>query len=96
MMTSSWRYAYDLVVVLLSVVAGVLAILLLRPSTHSTADRFLRAMAWIACALLGLRGVAGLVADGISDLVWSPTFLIGGILFGLVAWRPAAPRAMTR
>ncbi|MGZ8845635.1 MAG: hypothetical protein ACXW3C_04145, partial [Pyrinomonadaceae bacterium] len=55
----------------------------------------LRAMAWIASAMLTLRGVAGLVVDGTSDPVWWPTFLIGGILFGAVAWtarRPGQPQ----
>jgi hypothetical protein len=90
MMTSSWRYAYDLAVILLSVAAGGLALALLRVSPESRAFGFLRTLSWIASAVLGLRGVAGLAVDGFSDLVWSPTFVAGGLLFGLVASTPAA------
>jgi len=46
----------------------------------------LRTAAWIACGMLSLRGVAGMVVDGSSDLIWWPTFLTGGLLFGAVAW----------
>jgi hypothetical protein len=45
--------------------------------------------------MLTLRGVAGLVVDGASDLVWWPTFLIGGILFGSVAWLARATKTAT-
>jgi hypothetical protein len=48
----------------------------------------LRSMACAAAFLLCLRGVLGLVADGRSDLVWWPTFLIGGLLFGAIALQP--------
>jgi hypothetical protein len=92
MMTSSWRLAYDLVVILLSVVAAVLAIALLRVSADSKSFGFLRTLAWIASTVLGLRGIAGLAVDGLSDPVWSPTFVAGGLLFGLVA-SAAGPRA---
>jgi len=40
-----------------------------------------RIVAWIACAMLTLRGVAGLIVDGASD----PTFMTGGLLFAAVA-----------
>jgi hypothetical protein len=29
----------------------------------------------------------GLIADGVSDPVWWPTFLVGGILFGAIGCR---------
>src|SRR5215831_10435713 len=74
MMTSSWRLAYDLAVILLSVVAGGLALALLRVSADSKFFGFLRTLAWVASVVLGLRGIAGLAVDGLSDLVWSPTF----------------------
>jgi len=45
-----------------------------------------RAMARIAFVMLTVRGVAGLIADGSSDPVWWPTFLVGGLLFGAIAW----------
>ena len=92
MMTSSWRLAYDLAVILLSVVAAVLALVLLRLSADSKPFGVLRTLAWIASVVLGLRGVAGLAVDGVSDLTWSPTFVVGGLLFGLVA-SAADPRS---
>jgi hypothetical protein len=52
-------------------------------------------MAWIASAMLTLRGVAGLIVDGTSDPVWWPIFLVGGILFGGVAWIARSPNPPT-
>ena len=40
-----------------------------------------------------MRGVAGLLVDGTSDPVWWPTFLLGGILLGGVAWLARVPRS---
>jgi hypothetical protein len=45
--------------------------------------------------MLTLRGVAGLVVDGASDPVWWPMFLIGGVLFGSVAWLARATKTAT-
>ena len=95
MMTTTWRYFYDLIVILLSVTAVLVALTLLRPSDQVTRRWIPHTAAWIACGMLTLRGVAGLVVDGISDPVWWPTFLVGGILFGSVAWLARLPRANT-
>jgi hypothetical protein len=85
-MSSPWRFAYDVLVILLSGLAAVITVTLLRPP-HEVARRWIPlTAAWIACGMLTLRGVAGLVVDGASDLVWWPTFLLGGILLGCVAW----------
>jgi hypothetical protein len=92
MMSSAWRYAYDVVVILLSITAVVVALVLLRPSGRLTRPWIPRTAAWIACGMLSLRGIAGAVVDGFSDPVWWPTFLIGGILFGAVAWLARAGR----
>jgi hypothetical protein len=92
LMTSSWRYIFDLVVILLSVIAVLVALRLLRAPEKSRRDWVPHAAAWIACGMLSLRGVAGLIVDGFADPVWWPTFLLGGILYGSVAWlgrRPA-------
>jgi lipopolysaccharide export LptBFGC system permease protein LptF len=83
-MTTWWRYAYDVVVILLSVLGAVVALTLLRPG-HARLRRGFTALAWIAAGLLTLRGVAGLVVDGTADPIWWPTFLAGGLLFGGVA-----------
>jgi hypothetical protein len=86
MMTSAWRYIYDVIVILLSVTAVLVSLTLLRPPDQVIRRWIPHTAAWIACGMLTLRGVAGLVVDGISDPVWWPTFLVGGILFGAVAW----------
>jgi hypothetical protein len=91
MMTSAWRYIYDLVVILLSVAGVLIALTLLRPPHEVTRRWIPHAAAWVACGMLTLRGVAGMIVDGISDPVWWPTFLAGGIVFGSVAWLAAQP-----
>jgi hypothetical protein len=84
-MTSWWRYLYDVIVILLSILGAVVA-LALRPPGRARLRRVFRALAWIAAGLLTLRGVAGLIVDGTADPIWWPTFLAGGLLFGSVAW----------
>ena len=83
-MSSPWRYAYNVMVITLSGLAVFVALALLRPS--HVRRRFLLVAAWIAGGVLSVRGVAGLLVDGTADLVWWPTFLIGGILFSALAW----------
>jgi hypothetical protein len=89
-MASWWRYLYDVVVVLLSVLGAVVA-LGLRPPGHTKLHRVFKVLAWIAAGLLTLRGVAGLIVDGRGDPVWWPTFLAGGLLFGSVALLSRSP-----
>ena len=94
MMTSAWRYLFDVIVILLSLIAVLVALTLLKP-LHQVSRRWVpRTAAWIACGMLSLRGVAGLIADGASDPVWWPTFLLGGILFGAVAGLARTPGAI--
>jgi ABC-type Mn2+/Zn2+ transport system permease subunit len=82
---------YDVIVVLLSV-TGILVVVALARAPEQTPRRWLpHSLAWIACGLLSLRGVAGLVVDGTADLIWWPTFLLGGVLYGLVAWFARLP-----
>jgi hypothetical protein len=92
MMTTAWRYGFDVGVVVLSVAAGVIALVLLRPPALVAGRPVLQSAAWIGAALLTVRGIAGLVVDGTSDLIWWPAFLTGGVLLGGVAWLAAAPR----
>jgi hypothetical protein len=92
MMTSAWRYIFDLIVIALSVIAVLIALILLRPPEQVTRRWIPHTAAWIASGMLTLRGVAGLVVDGLSDPVWWPTFVLGGILFGMVAWLARLPR----
>lgn len=95
MMTTPWRYAYDIIVVLLSILAILIARTLQQPPNKVVHRWVSHSAAWIACGLLTLRGVAGLVVDGASDPVWWPTFLVGGILFGAVAWLARVPKVAT-
>ena len=88
-MTSRWRYLYDVLVILLSILGAVVA-LALRPSGRAKLRPFFSALAWIAAGLLTARGTAGLVVDGAADPIWWPTFLVGGLLFGRVAQRSRA------
>ncbi len=83
-MSSWWRYAYDIVVILLSILGAGVALVLVQPR-GTRLHRVSRALAWIAAGLLTIRGVAGLFVDGVADLVWWPAFLAGGLLFGGVA-----------
>jgi len=89
-MTSWWRYTYDVVVILLSVLGAVVAFGLLRTPSDTKSHRVFRTLAWMAAVALSLRGVAGLIVDGTSDPIWWPTFLVGGLLFvGVARWEQA-------
>ena len=90
-MMTTWRYYFDLVVIFLSLLAFFIALALVRPCGQTIPRWILRTMAWMASAMLTLRGVAGLIVDGAGDPVWWPTFLVGGILFGSVAWAARRP-----
>lgn len=86
MFRKTWFLLYDLIVVALCGIAIVVALALVQSWGRIIPRRMLRAAAWIACAMLSLRGLAGMIVDGPADPVWWPTFLTGGILFGSVAW----------
>ena len=86
LMMTTWRYYFDLAVIFLSILAIFVALALIRTWGRTIPFWILRIMAYIASAMLTLRGVAGWIHDGSSDPVWWPTFLVGGILFGSVAW----------
>jgi len=92
---TTWRYFFDVVVILLSIIAILVALALIGTWGRTIPRWILRTMAWIASAMLTSRGVAGLVGDGASDLVWWPTFLLGGILFASVAWLAGPPKPTT-
>ena len=85
-MGSAWRYVYDLSVVVMSVLAVVIPQQLLRPPARVVRRWIPVALAWMACGMLTIRGVAGFIVDRGADLVWDPMFTAGGILFGCVAW----------
>jgi hypothetical protein len=91
LMMTTWRYYFDVAVIFLSLLAIFVALALIRAWGRIIPRRILRTMAWMASAMLMLRGVAGLLVDGTRDPVWWPTFLVGGILFGSVAWAARRP-----
>ena len=92
-MSATWRIVFDWVVVLLSFIGFGVALALVRPWGRTIPQWPLNAAAWTASAILTVRGVAGLVVDGLTDLedpsrpVWTVGFVVGGLLFGSVAWQ---------
>jgi len=90
LLMTTWRYYFNLAVIFLSILAMFIALALIGTWGRTIPRRILRTMAWIASAMLTLRGLAGLIVDGSSDPVWWPTFLVGGILFGSAAWLASA------
>lgn len=90
-MGSWWRVLFNWTVISLSVLAIVITLKLLRPPELVARRWIPRMLAWIACVLLLIRGVAGHIVDGTSDLVWAPAFTLGGILLGGVAWMSRNP-----
>jgi hypothetical protein len=89
LMMATWRFYFNAGVIGLSVLAALVALALIKPWGDAIPRGILRAMACAAACLLTLRGLAGLVADGVSDPLWWPTFLVGGLLFGAIACIPA-------
>jgi hypothetical protein len=87
LMMTTWRYYFDILVIILSALAVLVALALVQAWGAKFPRRLLRALAVTASFLLTLRGVAGLIADGASDPVWWPTFLVGGLLFSAIAWK---------
>ena len=83
---TTWRYYFDVLVIALSAVAVFVALAPIRTWGAEIPRWIIGTMSWIAFAVLTLRGVAGLIADGSSDPLWWPTFLVGGLLFGATAW----------
>jgi thiosulfate dehydrogenase (quinone) large subunit len=91
LMMTTWRVYFDVAVVGLSALAFFVALAPFRRWGQAIPAGVLRRMSWAASFLLGLRGIAGMIADGASDPVWWPTFLTGGMLFGATAFLHARP-----
>ncbi len=92
---NSWFLAYDLVVVVLLTASASVTLALVQEHwrglfffSYSHHRMLLSAAAWLADIILIVRGLIGVVVDGLADLTFFgwPTFLVGGILFGLTAW----------
>jgi hypothetical protein len=85
LMVTTWRLGYDVLVIGMSVLGAFVALAPVQRWGQAIPRVVTRSLAWIAFSILTLRGVAGAIADGVSDPVWWPTFLVGGLLFGGVA-----------
>jgi hypothetical protein len=90
-MSSTWRYLYNVAVVLLSLATVLISLALLWSNRMGVVRTLLRTAAWIGGGMLLLRGVGGMIVDGPSDLIWWPTFLTGGLLLSSVAWLGRMP-----
>ena len=91
-MGSAWRFVYDCIVVVCSVLAVAIARTLMKPPAGVVRRWIPMSLAWFACAILLVRGVGGHIIDGTSDLVWAPMFTLGGLLMGGVAWTARVPQ----
>ncbi|MFG2222822.1 DUF3995 domain-containing protein [Streptomyces sp. NPDC048644] len=92
---------------LLCLVGGSLGWLLAGPRPRRPAGRVITALGWCACAVLLARGIlieALLLTDAAGQeinvspqqrlwtlLLWNPWFLVGGLAFGLAAWKSGRP-----
>jgi hypothetical protein len=86
MMTTPRFYYSDVAVILLCVLAIGVALAPIQQWGAFISRRLLRGMAYTASVMLGLRGLAGLIVDGVSEPIWWPIFLAGGLLFGGIAY----------
>lgn len=92
-----WKYAYNLVVAAMCIIAVVVALAWVRPWGHRAPRGLRRVLAWTGTGLLVLRCGASLVqtvyllAIGRFSLaamgIWEPWFLLGAILFVSGTWR---------
>ena len=89
---STWRYFFDVFVVVLSAWTVLIGITLLRPPLQVKRRWISHTAAWIGGGLLLLRGIAGMIVDGRSDPIWWPTFTVGGILLVSVAGLACVPK----
>ena len=81
--------AINLVAIVLSVIAAIVALATVQRWGERVPDRLLQSAIWSACLLLTLRGGAGLIQTIVGQgeqstlvMIFEPTFLIGGALFG--------------
>ena len=100
MFATPWKWAYDVAVAAMCVVAVPVALAPVMSWGRYLPCRLTYALAWIGSALLVLRSVASLVQAGyliatgrfsIAVMgVWEPWFYLGAILFSLSTWRSRA------
>ena len=83
----------NLVSIPLSLVAALIALATIRSWGGMFPRWLLGSAAWGACAVLSVRGGAGLIQNALGQeeppplfRLFEPGFLVGGILFGAAAW----------
>jgi hypothetical protein len=97
--SATWRIVFDWIVVLLCLLGFGIALALVRAWGRMLPQRLLHVAASAAAALLTLRGLGGVAVDGLRDVespirpVWTISFVVGGLLFGALAWRVRRARA---
>lgn len=92
-----WKWAYDVVVAVMCVIAVPVALAPVMSWGERAPRRLIYTLAWIGTALLLFRSVASLIQAGylvaagrfrVTGLgIWEPWFYIGAILFSLSTWR---------
>jgi len=89
--SATWRIVFDWFVVFLSFTGFGVALALAHPWGPMPPPWHLLAAARTAFVILTLRGVGGLVVDGLVRPYWTLMFVLGGLLFGGVAWGATVP-----
>jgi hypothetical protein len=92
-----WKWAYDVVVAVMCVIAVPVALAPVMSWGQYAPRRLIYTLAWIGTGLLVLRSMASLVQAGylvaagrlrLPDIgIWEPWFYLGAILFSLSTWR---------
>ena len=93
-----WFFAYNLLTGVLAIAGAATAVILARRGRDRWHVRVVRSAAWVAGAVLVLRGAVGVTALGtqlatetmdspLMLVAIEPWFLVGGLLFGALAFR---------
>lgn len=102
MFATPWKWAYDVVVAAMCVIAVPVALAPVMSWGQHAPRRLIYTLAWIGSALLVLRSVASLIQTGYLVAagrfhlaamgIWEPWFYLGAILFSLNTWRSSRLR----
>lgn len=92
-----WKWAYDVVVAAMCVIAVPVALAPVMSWGQHAPRRLIYTLAWIGSALLVLRSAASLLQAGYLVAtgrfrfaamgIWEPWFYLGAVLFSLSTWR---------
>jgi hypothetical protein len=92
-----WKWAYDVIVAAMCVIAVFVALAPVMSWGQHAPRRLIYTLAWIGTALLLLRSVASLIQAAYLVVagrfrfaamgIWEPWFYLGAVLFSLSTWR---------